>query len=68
MVSTGELIERVIEHVGEHAQAVTHAAGEPGRLTIRVRPATPHTPRDNTDVGTFGSPDRRMASASPGIM
>ena len=41
--------------------------GDPGRLTISVRPATPHTPRDSTAVGTLGSPERRMASARPGI-
>src|SRR5262245_53151479 len=36
--------------------------GEPGRLTTRVRPATPHTPRDSTEVGTLGSPEWRIAS------
>jgi hypothetical protein len=41
--------------------------GEPGRLTTNVRPAIPHTPRDSIEVGTFGRPERRMASASPGI-
>ena len=30
--------------------------GEPGRLTTRVRPATPHTPRDRTEVGHLGQP------------
>ena len=40
--------------------------GEPGRLTISVWPETPHSPRDRMAVGTFGRPDRRMASASPG--
>src|SRR5271156_331764 len=41
--------------------------GEPGRLTTRVRPATPHTPRESTEAGTFGRPAHRIASASPGI-
>src|SRR5262249_55713255 len=39
---------------------------EPGRLTIRVRPATPASPRDSAAVGTFSRPNARMASAMPG--
>ena len=67
MVSSRELIQRVLEHVGQNAEAVLTPPVEPGRLTISVRPATPHTPRDSTAVGTFVSPERRMASARPGI-
>ena len=67
VVLAAELIQRVVEHVREHGEAVLTPPVEPGRLTISVRPATPHTPRDSTEVGTCGSPDRRIASARPGI-
>ena len=62
-----ELVEGVLEHVGEHAEPSLTPPGEPGRLTISVPSRTPQTPRDSTEVGTCGSPERRIASASPGI-
>ena len=41
---------------------------EPGRFTIRVRPATPATPRDRIADGTpAAAPAERRASAIPGI-
>ena len=40
---------------------------EPGRFTIRVRPATPATPRERIADGTpAAAPAARSASAIPG--
>ena len=42
------------------------AFGEPGKLTISVRPAMPETPRVRIPIGVCRAPSARIASAKPG--
>ena len=42
------------------------AFGEPGKLTISVRPAIPETPRVSIPIGVCRAPSARIASANPG--
>src|SRR5579883_2073745 len=49
-----------------HSRHSLTALGLPGRLTIRVRPRTPATPRESMPKGVCFRLSARMASAMPG--
>ena len=52
MIATVDLVDGVHEHRAQGGDAIASTADEPGRLTMRVRPAMPAMPRDRIAVGT----------------
>ena len=62
----GERLEGVVQD-GTIASSDSAAPfGEPGMLTISVRPRTPTTARLSAANGVFARPSARIASAMPG--
>ena len=50
----------------QHLEAVARPAGRAGKLTTRVEPTTPATPRESRPCGVFAIESARTASAIPG--
>ena len=57
-----EQVQRVGDDVDDRLETFERTAGDPGRLTIRLVPQVPATPRDSRPSGLAD----RMASARPG--
>ena len=51
VVAAPQLLDGVREQRPRTATPSRHPPGDPGRLTISVRPASPATPRESTAVG-----------------
>lgn len=67
MVAAADLVDGMAQERLQDGEPVPHPAGDPGRFTISVVPATPASPRESAAVGTFSRPYARIASGMPGI-